>query len=111
MVIFSTITIPITAFASVSSGVLFYSGKIALATVLGFWLVRLVKPNPEVCSRTQLLLGLIVTAALFAIPYVGGIIYAAACLVGAGAIVMGIRNCRPAFPDDNSSLPPASPGQ
>ncbi|MCK4605807.1 MAG: hypothetical protein KAU35_00785 [candidate division Zixibacteria bacterium] len=97
MVIFSTLTLPVTSFAGVSGGVLFYSGKIILALLVGFHLVRLFRPEPVALGKGQLFLGLVLLTLLFAIPYVGFVLYILAGIIGAGAIVLGIKNChRPA---------------
>jgi len=93
MVIFSTVALPVTSFAGVSGGVLFYSGKIILALLVGFYLVRLFRPEPVVLGKGQLFLGLVLLTLLFAIPYVGFVLYILAGIIGAGAIVLGIKNC------------------
>ncbi len=93
MVIFSTVTLPITSFASVSGGILFYSGKIILALLVGFYLVGLFRSKPVALGKGQLFLGLVLLTFLFAIPYIGFALYILASIIGAGAIVLGIKNC------------------
>ena len=93
MLIFSILMVPITGFAGVSGGILFYSGKVALAILLGFLLVKLFKRETSALGKGQLFLGLVILIALFSIPYVGFVIYLLASIIGAGAIVLGIRNC------------------
>ncbi|MFH1686440.1 MAG: hypothetical protein ABIE70_02835 [bacterium] len=95
LAIFSIIMIPLTSFASVTGGVLFYAGKITIAMLLGYLIVRLFKKQPAVLSKTQLLVGLIALTALVSLPYLGIVLYILASIVGAGAIVLGVRHCRP----------------
>ncbi len=94
ILIFSILLIPITSFASVSGGVLFYSGVVMTAAMLGFMVARAFSRQAVPLGKMQLLVGLIILSALFLIPYVGTVVYIVASLTGAGAIVMGIRHCR-----------------
>ncbi|MEA3297837.1 MAG: hypothetical protein U9R56_08235 [candidate division Zixibacteria bacterium] len=104
MLIFSILMVPITGFAGVSGGILFYSGKIVLAMLLGFLLIRAFKSEPANLGKGQLFLGLIVLTALFSIPFVGFVIYLLASIIGAGAIVLGIRNCHNQNNHSNSQV-------
>ncbi len=90
----SILMIPITSFITVSGGVLFYSGKIIIGLVVGYTAVRLVKRNAAYLSKSQLLVGLIITTAVFSIPYIGPLLYVVISIIGAGAIVLGIKHCR-----------------
>lgn len=90
----SILMVPITSFMTVCGGVLFYSGKIILALVVGYGLIRTVKSTAGVISRFQLFVGLIVLTLIFAIPYIGFLLYVVASIVGAGAIILGIKYCR-----------------
>jgi cytoskeletal protein CcmA (bactofilin family) len=94
ILIFSILLVPITSFASVSGGVLFYSGVVMTAAMMGFMIARTFNRQAEPLRKMQLLLGLIILSILFMIPYLGTIVYIVASLTGAGAIVMGIRHCR-----------------
>ena len=94
ILILSLLLVPITTFITVAGGVLFYSGKIFVAILCGYLLIRLVKKEPVALSKTQLLLGLIVLTLLSLIPYVGVVIYILASVIGVGAIVLGVRGCR-----------------
>ncbi len=99
----SILMVPITSFATVSGGIIFYSGKILFALLVGFLLLRVFKPDPAMLSKTQLLLGLIVLTLLFLIPYLGFLVYILVTIIGAGGIVLGIKNCRPGVNQANSS--------
>jgi len=94
VLILSMLMVPITAFTTVSSGIIFYSGKIMFAFLVGYLLVRIFKSEAALLGKAQLLFGLIVLALLFAVPYVGLLIYLLVSIAGAGAIVLGIKNCR-----------------
>jgi len=94
VLVLSMLMVPITAFTTVSGGILFYSGKIIIAFLIGYLLVRIFKSDAALLGKWQLLLGLVVLAALFAVPYIGILIYLLASIVGAGGIVLGIKNCR-----------------
>lgn len=109
LVIFSITMIPVTGFAGICGAILLYTGKITLAMVLGYLLVRIIRSRPAVLSKTQLLLGLIIITLVFAIPWIGTMLWILASVVGAGAIVLGIRNCRPgveASAEASDSAPP-----
>jgi len=101
----SVLMVPITSFMTVSGGVLFYSGKIVIALVGGYWVVRLFSPGATYLSRFQLFLGLAILSILFAIPYVGFLIYLVVSIIGAGAIVLGIKYCRREYA---AAAPPSS---
>ncbi len=94
VLILSMLMVPITAFTTVSGGIIFYSGKIMFAFLVGYLLARIFKSEVALLGKAQLLFGLIVLALLFAVPYVGLLIYLLVSIAGAGAIVLGIKNCR-----------------
>lgn len=103
VLILSILMVPITSFATVSGGIIFYSGKILFALLVGYLLLRVFKPRPAVLSKTQLLLGLIVLTLLFSVPYVGFLIYLLVTIAGTGGIVLGIKNYRPGLDQSQSS--------
>ena len=94
LLIFSTLMLPITSFAVVSGGVLFYAGKLLPAFLVGYGLIRIFKHQPRQLGKWQLLIGLTFMSGFFAIPVVGLLFYLAAGIIGAGAIILGIKNCR-----------------
>jgi hypothetical protein len=94
VLVLSMLMVPITAFTTVSGGIIFYSGKIMFAFLVGYLLVRIFKSEAALLGKAQLLFGLIILALLFAVPYVGLLIYLLVSIAGAGAIVLGIKNCR-----------------
>ncbi len=87
----STIILPISAFSAVSGGILFYLGKIVLAFLIGYAIVKSLKKEAVCLSKTQLLLGLVILALVFEIPYLGMFLYLLGSLTGAGAIVLAVR--------------------
>jgi cytoskeletal protein CcmA (bactofilin family) len=108
----SLLMVPITGFITVSGGVLFYSGKVIFALLTGYLLLRIIKPKTTYLSRFQLLLGLIVLWLIFAIPFVGLLIYFLVSIVGAGAIVLGVKYCRKELnhiPQPSAAEPEAGP--
>jgi len=94
VLIFSTIIFPVSAFGAISGGILLYAGKILTAFFIGIYLVGKIKKNPVLLSKTQLLLGLIVLAIIFAIPYLGIVLYLIGIVTGAGAIILAIRKIK-----------------
>lgn len=96
VLILSILTVPIASFVTVSGGIVFYSGKILFALLLGYLAVKILRAEPVVLGKGQLLLGLIVLTVLFSIPYVGFPLYLLITIIGAGGIILGIKNCRPA---------------
>jgi cytoskeletal protein CcmA (bactofilin family) len=103
VLIFSILMLPVTSFAGISGGILFYTGKIIVAFWIGFAIMRKAKPGTAVLSKSALFIGLAILTALFAIPVFGAIVYVAAAIVGAGGIMLGIKHCRRGF------LAPAGP--
>jgi len=65
-------------------------------------LVKKIKKNPVLLSKTQLLLGLIVLAIIFAIPYLGIVLYLIGSMAGAGAIILAIRKVKFEFRIDDT---------
>lgn len=93
--VISILLLPITAFLSVSGAILMYSGKIAVALLIGGAMSR-TRPGAEgrpPLRAVNLLLGLAVLTLIFMIPYVGWLGYLLASIIGAGSIVLGIRHC------------------
>ncbi|MCK4461292.1 MAG: polymer-forming cytoskeletal protein [candidate division Zixibacteria bacterium] len=93
LLIFSTLMVPITSFTVVTGGVLFYAGKLLPAFLVGYGLIRIFKHQPRQLGKWQLLIGLAFMSGFFAIPLVGLLFYLAAGIIGAGAIILGIKNC------------------
>ncbi len=88
------VLVPITSLVTVSGGVLFYSGKIIAAFLVGYLVMRWKSPDSVRPTRSQLLIGLIILTAAFAIPLVGLLLYLLISIIGAGAIILGIKHCR-----------------
>lgn len=105
--VFSSLMIPITTFASVTGGIILYSGKVIVAYVLGFLIIRAFTPKPKGLSATSLFVGLIILLILFTLPYVGTVVWILATIIGAGAILLGIRHCRKERTPEAESPTPA----
>lgn len=93
LLIFSLVLVPVSSFAAVSGGLLFYTGKVMFAFLLGYLIIRLIKRQPAVLSKTQLLTGLVILTLLMAVPYLGTVVYLLASIIGLGGIVLGVRHC------------------
>jgi cytoskeletal protein CcmA (bactofilin family) len=96
LLVLSILLIPISSFITVSGAVVFYAGKIVVGLMIGYYLLRTVRPAIDRLSRTALFVGLIILYLAAALPYVGLVLYLLTGLIGAGAIILGIRNCRKA---------------
>ncbi len=89
----STIMIPISSVTIVTVSTMIYSGKIVLALLLGYTIMRKLKSNPAYLTKSQLFLGLVLMYVLFALPYVGTLLFIIISIIGAGAIIMGLKDC------------------
>jgi len=94
LLVLSILLIPITSFITVAGAVVFYTGKIIIGLVIGFLILKPLRREAAPLSKLSLLLGLVVISGACALPYVGFIIFLLTGLIGAGAIILGIHNCR-----------------
>lgn len=92
--ILATLLVPLSSIGTVSGGIVFYSGIIMIGLGLGYFLVKLMKPQATFLSRTQLFIGLAIVTIIYTIPVLGWIFYFLASITGAGAIILGIKHCR-----------------
>ncbi|MDZ4722998.1 MAG: hypothetical protein SGI97_03710 [candidate division Zixibacteria bacterium] len=104
VLIVGILMLPISGFAGVSGAIIFYSGEIIAAYVLGTLLLRKTK-NPQTrLNNSSLLIGLIVLTALFSVPYIGELLFLMVSIAGAGAIILGIKHGRPKVAGGESSV-------
>lgn len=110
VLVFSILMIPISSFAALSGGILFYAGKIIVGFFLGMLVLGRSGRSGKSLGGLPLLAGLTLLAVIFWLPYIGGILYLLLNLVGAGAIIMGIKNCRAkaAIASEPAGSPPPS---
>jgi len=94
LLVLSTLLIPITSFITVAGAVAFYTGKIIIGLVIGYLILKPLRREAAPLSKLSLLLGLVILSGACALPYVGFIIFLLTGLIGAGAIILGIHNCR-----------------
>ncbi|MEW5795951.1 MAG: polymer-forming cytoskeletal protein [Candidatus Zixiibacteriota bacterium] len=94
LLILSILLIPISSFVTVSGAVVFYTGKVVIALAVGYLVLKGLRPGISRLSKGALLLGLVIISIGVALPYVGPLIYMLVSLVGAGAIILGVRNCQ-----------------
>lgn len=102
LLVFSIIMVPISTFATVSGSIMFYSGKLVIGFLIGAVLLRRTQGRPAL-HWLNLLVGLAILTAVFAIPYIGFAVYLLVSIVGAGAIVLGVRHCRRPAPGENTA--------
>ncbi len=74
--------------------IFFYIAKIYVAVVLGRLVIGLFHKTSAPKTGWALLLGLFIMFLVFAIPYLGFVLYLGTIFIGMGAIVLGIRACR-----------------
>ncbi|MDD4050559.1 MAG: polymer-forming cytoskeletal protein [candidate division Zixibacteria bacterium] len=89
--------------------VFFYIAKIYVAIVLGRLIIGLFHKTSVPKTGWALLLGLFIMFLVFAIPYLGFILYLGTIFIGMGAIALGLRACRIAAagsPASPSGAPP-----
>ncbi len=94
LTVFAILMLPITTFSAISSAILFYAGRLFVALLIGHFILKRSAPAQGLPKSLALFVGLLVLTLLFWIPYGGAIIYLFVASVGAGAIVLGIRQCR-----------------
>jgi cytoskeletal protein CcmA (bactofilin family) len=94
ILIFSLLMVPITSFLSITGAIVFYSGKIMVAFLIGYLIVGRIRQTSNPMSKSALFLGLLIAYGLFMLPYVGFTFYVIISIIGAGAIILGIKHCR-----------------
>lgn len=94
MLALSTLLLPITSFATVAGGLLFYAGKIIVSIIVGLFVMRRLDSQKLDFKAIHLFIGLIITTIITAIPYLGELIYFLIAFSGSGAIILGIKYCR-----------------
>lgn len=103
LTVFAILMLPITSFSAISSAILFYAGRLFVALLIGHFILKRSAPVPGLPKSLALFVGLLVLTLLFWIPYVGTLIYLFVAAVGAGAIVLGIRQCRKTIAEAKSA--------
>jgi cytoskeletal protein CcmA (bactofilin family) len=96
ILVISILLVPITSFCSVTGAVLFYSGKIITAFVIGGLMTNAGREGDLVLRAGPLFVGLVMLTIAFNIPYLGFLIYLGVSIAGGGAIMLGIKHCRAA---------------
>lgn len=107
LTVFAILMLPISSFSALSGTILFYAGRVFVAFFVGALILRKSPSSGTLPGNGAMLLGLAVLSILFWIPIGGTIIYLFAAASGAGAIVLGIKDCRKVMADSNGlSTPP-----
>ncbi len=97
LLIFSTLVVPISGFLSVCGAIIFYTGKITVAFLVGYFLVRIFKKEPVKLGKFQLFIGLLFLGIFFIAnspPSAGFVIYLLVSLIGAGALVLTMKKSK-----------------
>lgn len=94
ILIFSLLMVPITSFLSITGAIVFYSGKIVVAFLIGYLIVSRIRQTSNPMSKSALFLGLLIAYGLFMLPCIGFTLYVIISIIGAGAIILGIKHCR-----------------
>lgn len=91
LLILSTLVVPISGFLSVCGAIIFYTGKITVAFLIGYFIVRIFKKQPVKLGKFQLFIGLLFLGLFFVAnspPSAGLVIYLLVSSIGAGALVL-----------------------
>jgi len=94
-IVFSSLLIPTTGALSAVLILILYSGEAICGMLIGYLIIKRIKPEKTKVSVPGLLLGLIALLLLTLIPYFGGLILIVGILLGAGGIIMGLKNPLP----------------
>lgn len=108
ILVLSIVLLPVTAFLSLTGAIMLYCGKIAVAFLIGYWIMHKARPGAALLARGGLFVGLIILTLLFLLPGIGCLLEILTRIVGLGAILLGIRYCRqkmqkPAPPTESSN--------
>jgi cytoskeletal protein CcmA (bactofilin family) len=98
LLVLSILMIPISSFVAISGAVILYTGKVIVGLVLGHLILKQMKPDLQPLNRGALLLGLAILTIGAVLPFVGMLVYFLTALIGAGAIILGVHNCRKGAP-------------
>lgn len=111
MLIVSILILPLGSFVGIAGAVIYYSAGIVASLVVGHLLLRKTRPDMGYVSKSGLLIGLVVLAGLFALPYFGTLVFLVVFFTGAGAIFLGIHYAReiPRTATPHSSTAPTNP--
>ena len=106
LLIFAGPLLPLSAFVSMAGGIAFYTGTIIVGLSLGALITSRARNDLSQISIRELIIGLsIMTPPLilsFVIPTVISFLCILIMLAGAGALVLGVRQCRRGFSDIQS---------
>ncbi len=93
--------LPISGFVSMAGGITFYTGIVVVGFSLGGLITSRAKRDISKISVRELIVGLLLITPLlvlsFIIPTIVSLLYILIMLAGAGAIILGIRQCRRGF--------------
>lgn len=105
LTVFAILMLPIASFSALSGAILFYAGRIFIALFVGALILRRTKSGEKLPGNSAMFLGLLLLSLCFWIPVAGSLFYLFVAAVGAGAIMLGIRDCRKMAAVGNNSAP------
>lgn len=94
LLVFSILALPISGFFGLTGAITFYLGRIIVALFLGAFITQRRSKERRLPGYAAMFVGLLLLSASFAIPYAGTVIYLVVATIGAGALVLGIKQCR-----------------
>jgi len=112
VMVLSMLLMALTGLATASSGISLYSGKIVFGIIIGSLLLKKSITSGKKPDKLTLFIGLAILTLLSFIPVLGTLVYILVCLLGAGAIVLGVRDAHTEEPNSvKTSRPLVSPPQ
>jgi hypothetical protein len=94
LTVFAILMLPISSFSALTGAILFYAGRVFVALFLGAFILRKSSGNGTLPRSGPMFVGLLLLSALFWIPVAGVLLYLFVAALGAGAIVLGVKDCR-----------------
>ncbi len=95
MVGVTVIGLPLALIAFATYGALFWIAKVFAGIAIGVWIIGAMKKEGRPSLGWALLLGMLILALLFKIPYLGWVFYLIAWSLGLGAVtIVFFRRCR-----------------
>lgn len=94
LTVFAILMLPISSFSALTGAILFYAGRVFVALFLGALIFRASSAKRTLPGTGPMFVGLLLLSFLFWIPFMGVLVYLFVAALGAGAIVLGVKDCR-----------------
>lgn len=108
LTVFAILMLPIASFSALSGAILFYAGRIFIALFVGALVLRRANLGEKLPGSLAMFLGLVLLSLCFWIPIAGSLFYLFVAAVGAGAIMLGIRDCKKPASGNGSPAAPSN---